>query len=86
MMQLLRYVALVSGDVNFAKFRATIHEQLPEADSITMIIAEQLRAEGHNRGHAEGRVQGRVDMLSELLSLKFGELSDEHRARLASAT
>ena len=93
-LQLLRYVALVGDDVNFEVFNATILEQLPETESITMTIAEQLRAEGHDvgrsEGHAagrsEGRVEARVDTLLELLALRFGALPDPLLVRVRAGT
>jgi hypothetical protein len=53
-------------------------------------IAEQLRAEGEAKGFSEGEAKGHVralrGTLEKQLQIKFGELEDHHRARIASAT
>jgi predicted transposase YdaD len=96
--QLLRYVALVTGELRFHVFRAMIISQVPEAEEVTMTVAEELRAEGEAKGraqgraegraqgHAEGHLQGRVDTLEKLMALKFGTMSAEHAALIASAS
>jgi predicted transposase/invertase (TIGR01784 family) len=80
--QLLRYIALVSGDMHFREFHAKLREQVPEAEEAAMTIAEELRQEGMEKGRQEGR----VGVLEKLLTLKFGELSAEYAARIQSAT
>jgi predicted transposase YdaD len=88
--QLLRYIALVCGGMQFEKFREKIREQVPEAEEVAMTIAEQLRKEGMEKGRKEGRQEGRqeslVRMLGKQLTLKFGELPPEHAARIEAAT
>lgn len=92
--QVLRYVFLVAGEVQFDDFCATLREQLPETKQVTMTMAEQLlakgrvegRVEGEAKGRAEGRVEGRALALSKQMALKFGALSTEHAAHIASAT
>jgi hypothetical protein len=54
-------------------------------DSYRIDIGE-AKAQGRAEGLAEGRAEGRVDMLLRLLALKFGEVPERARARLAAAT
>jgi predicted transposase YdaD len=75
---LLRYIALVTNDVQLTEFRAKIHELAPEAEEATMTLAEQWIA--------EGMAQGQASALSKLLALKFGELPPAYATRLASAS
>lgn len=84
--QLLRYVALVTGELRFAVFRAMIVSQIPETEEVTMTVAEELRAEGEAKGLAKGRKQGRAETLEKLMALKFGALSTEHAALIDTAT
>src|SRR5690606_19872689 len=79
--QLLRYIALVTGNVHLERFRATIREQLPEAEEVVVTIAEELQAIGLQ----QGLQQGRVDLLEKQLVLKFGQLPAEVRARVEAA-
>lgn len=51
-----------------------------------MTIAEQMRREGAAEGLAEGLVAGRVQVLTKLLTLKFGAVSAEHMERIEGAT
>ena len=55
---LLHYVATVSLDLQLEQFRAILRERAPAAESITMTIAEQLRAEGEARGEARRGPRG----------------------------
>lgn len=84
--QVLRYVLLVAGEVQFDDFCATLREQLPETEQVTMTMAEQLLARGQAKGRAEGRIEGRALALSKQMGLKFGPLSPEHAERIATAT
>jgi predicted transposase/invertase (TIGR01784 family) len=88
--QMLRYVFLVAGEVQFDDFCVTLREQLPETEQVTMTMAEQLLAKGEAKGRAQGRAQGRVEgrvlTLSKQMALKFGVISTEHAARIAAAT
>ena len=59
--QVLRYVALVAGDVRFEEFRATIIREIPQAREVAMTIAEELRQEGRAEGRQEGRAEGRQE-------------------------
>lgn len=80
--RILRYLALVCEELHFEQFRAKLREQLPEAERLTMTIAEELL----KQGRAEGRAEGQVDLLVKLLTRKFSELPAEFHARLETAT
>jgi predicted transposase/invertase (TIGR01784 family) len=88
--QVLRYILLVAGKVQFDDFCATLREQIPETEQVTMTMAEQLlargQAKGEAKGRAEGRAEGRAMALTKLMTLKFGPLSTEHAALIAAAT
>ena len=98
MLHLLRYVALVAGEVNFAAFHAKVVEALPESEEVVMTIAEELRQEGLIRGLEQGREQGleqgreqgleqgRIETLTKLLTLKFGPASQAYLPQLEQAT
>jgi predicted transposase YdaD len=83
---LLRYVALVTGELRFAVFRAMLISQIPETEEATMTVAEELRAEGEAKGLARGHLKGRADTLEKLMVLKFGALSTEHALLIDTAT
>jgi hypothetical protein len=86
---LLNYVTLVCEGFSWDDFHATIHELAPEAEETIMTIAEQLIAKGREKGREEGREQGReegrIELLSTLLTLKFGSIPPEYHSRLAAA-
>lgn len=79
--QVLRYIAVVTGDMHFQDFRATIASQLPEAEEITMTVAQELRQEGRQ----EGRQVERAEMLVKLLTLKFGNMSPAALTQIEAA-
>ena len=58
---LLRYVALVSSDLQLEQIRAILEDRVPIAEAVTMTIAEQLRAEGEAKGRTEGEAKGRTE-------------------------
>ena len=58
---LVRYVANTAKDLHLAEFRDILKGRAPAAESVTMTIAEQLRAEGKAEGRTEGRVEGAVE-------------------------
>jgi hypothetical protein len=74
---LFRYILEVNERLPWDDFQAKIHEMAPAAEPAVMTIADQLI----NKGRAEGR----VGMLAKQLALKFGELTEPWRARLATA-
>ncbi|NVB41988.1 Rpn family recombination-promoting nuclease/putative transposase [Pseudenhygromyxa sp. WMMC2535] len=87
--KLLRYVALVAGDLHHDDFHATIVAQIPEAEEVVMTVAEQLRAEGREEGKAEGREEGKAEgltkALNRLLRERFGTVPTEYSERLDGA-
>jgi predicted transposase/invertase (TIGR01784 family) len=84
--QWLQYIWLVTPDLDFDDLHAKILHQLPETKEVTMTFAERLREQGRAEGEAKGRAETRVQVLTKLMALKFGALSDEHTARIAAAT
>jgi predicted transposase YdaD len=80
--QLLHYIWLVTPDLDFADVHAKLLRELPETKDVVMTFAERLREQGRVEGEAKGRVQ----VLTKLMTLKFGPLSDEHASRIATAT
>jgi predicted transposase YdaD len=80
--QLLHYIWLVTPDLDFDEVHATLLRELPETKEVAMSFAERLE----ERGKARGKVEGQVDMLTKQMRLKFGELTEEHVARLSTAT
>ena len=83
---LLRYVADVSPDLQLEQFRVILAGRAPTAESITMTIAEQLRAEGKAQGVAEGVAQGvlrgQAASLLVILEARGFQVTDEVRARV----
>ncbi|MFV8751831.1 Rpn family recombination-promoting nuclease/putative transposase [Nannocystaceae bacterium ST9] len=86
---LFYYLTLVNEGLPWDEFHAKLQELAPAAGKVSMTIAEQLinkgRAEGLAEGRVEGLVEGRASLLAKLLALKFGELPEPLRIRLASA-
>jgi predicted transposase YdaD len=80
--QLLHYIWLVTPDLDFDEVHATLLRELPETKEVAMTFAERLE----ERGKARGKVEAQVDMLTKQMRLKFGELTEEHVARLSTAT
>ena len=95
---LLRYIALVSSDLNYGDFHGKLLDVLPQTEETLMTIAEQLRSEGltlgrqegREQGRQEGREQGRQEALrntaTKLLALKFGDAATAHAPMIAAAT
>jgi hypothetical protein len=80
---IINYLCSVTSDpMIWDAFPANLQQQAPRAVEDAMTLAEQW----FNQGEAKGRVEGRVEVLTKLLTLKFGELSDRDHARLAGAS
>lgn len=80
---IVRYFARVTNDpMIWEEFRANLHELAPQAEGEVMTLAEQWEA----RGEARGEAKGEAKVLTKQLTLKFGELPELYRARLASAS
>lgn len=84
--QLVRYFHLVSDDLQLDEIRAKLRGLDHAAEQVAMTIAEQMRREGAAEGLAEGLAAGRVQVLTKLLTLKFGIVSAEQMARIEAAT
>ena len=85
-MQVLRYIAEVAGEVRFEELRATIARQIPELEDTAVTIAEQLRQQGRQQGLQQGLQQGRAEQLTKLIRLKFGPIPPQHDARVQTAS
>ena len=83
---LLHYVATVSLDLQLEQFRAILRGRAPAAESITMTIAEQLRAEGEARGEARGVLRGQAASLLVILRARGFQVTDGVRARVEACT
>ena len=66
---LLRYIALVSSDLQLEQIPAILEARVPIAEAGTMTIAEQLRAEGEAKGRTEGRTEGEAKGKAEAIIL-----------------
>ena len=66
----------------------TIAEQLRQEGRIEGEAKGEARgiAKGEARGIAKGEAKGRRDTLTKLLTLKFGGISEQDRARIESAS
>lgn len=84
----LRYVFAVGGNdgVIWEKFHANLRQLAPRAEDETMSILDQWIREGEARGLEQGLEQGRVQTLTKQLALKFGELPESAKARIAGAS
>ena len=89
----LRYIVLVA-DIP-AKYVIDVIERPPPPPKDTlMTIAQQWIDEGFEKGiekgiekgRVEGRVEGRAEVLVELLSIKFGPIDADVRARVFAAS
>ena len=81
---LLRYVALVSPDLQLEQIRAILEDRAPTAEGITMTIAEQLRAEGEARGEAKGRAEGKAEAIVLVLRSRGLHVDARVQARIAA--
>jgi hypothetical protein len=86
---LIRYIQW-TADFPPQQLRRLVRQLGRIAEEIAMTAAERLkaegRAEGEAKGRAEGRLSGQAELLLKQLSLRFGELSNEVRARVAAAS
>ena len=89
----MRYIHR-AADFSLQQLLELIRQLGSSAEEIAMTSAERLKAEGRAEGEAKGRAEGRAEgklggqaeLLLKLLSLRFGELSSEVRARVAAAS
>jgi predicted transposase/invertase (TIGR01784 family) len=78
---LLRYIELV-GEAPAGELHDLVVTVGPKAEEVYMTTAEMLRAEGEARGEARGRARALV----QLLTLKFGPLSQTALDTVHAAT
>ena len=81
---LLRYIALVSPDLQLEQIRAILEDHAPTAEGITMTIAEKLMAEGRAKGRAEGEAKGKAEAVVLVLRSRGLHVDAQLQARLAS--
>jgi hypothetical protein len=84
--QLMSYVAFVCSDEHFLQFRETISTRISQAEDTMITYAEKLIAQGREQGREEGRQVGHTELLEKQLTLKFGQILPEYRAKLEQAT
>ena len=82
----LRYV-LEEADTSPELVETFVVEELgDEAREVYMTAAQRIREQGKAEGRAEGKAEGKAELVARLLQLRFGELPQSVRDRLASAT
>ena len=81
---LLRYIVLISPDLQLEQIRAILEDRAPAAEGITMTIAEQLRAEGEVRGEARGEAKGKAEAIILFLRSRGLDVDEQVQARLVS--
>lgn len=93
----IRYIHQ-TADFPPQQLRKLVRQLGSRAEEVAMTAAERLRAEGRAegeakgkaegeaKGRAEGKLGGQTELLLKLLSLRFGELPDDVRARVAAAS
>ncbi len=90
MARLLRYIVLVSDDLQLAQIRDMLKGRAPAAEALTMTIAEQLRAEGRIEGEAKGRVEGEAAGIAKsvlmIMSARELHVGDAARQRIEACS
>ena len=81
---LLRYIALISPDLQLQQIRAILEDRAPAAEGMTMTIAEQLRAEGEARGEAKGRAEGKAEAIILVLRSRGLHVDEQVQARIGA--
>jgi predicted transposase YdaD len=77
---------LATTETKPSDLRAFARQLGPKAEEILMTGEQMLREEGHVEGRAEGRLEGRADVLLEILSKRFGELTPAVVTRVRGAS
>jgi predicted transposase YdaD len=79
----LRYIAAIRR-VGMEEIQAAVATAAPDVEDRVMTTLEQLEQRGEARGIALGR-QAAAEILLNFLTLRFGPVSDDARARIALA-
>jgi predicted transposase YdaD len=82
---LMRYIHR-TADFAPTQLRQLARQLGSKAEEVAMTAAERLKAEGRAEGEEHGKVAGQAELLLRLLSLRFGELSNEVRSQVAQAS
>jgi hypothetical protein len=83
---LFRYLIKVDEVLESTEIRAKIHELSPAAGRVMMTTEQKLIQQGLTQGLTQGLAQGRIELLMRQLVVKFGELAERYRERLAQGT
>ena len=99
MITIFRYLSLVVDDLTPQTLLAALAPPPTETkETLMTTLAERWKAEGEAKGRVEGEAKGRVEgeakgrvegarkVLLQLLSLKFGQLSNADRQRIEAAS
>lgn len=86
MTRLLRYIVLVSDDLQLAQIRDMLKGRAPAAESLTMTIAEQLRAEGEAKGRVEGEAKGTAKSVLMIMKARELHVAEAVRQRIESCS
>ena len=86
MARLLRYIVLVSDDLQLAQIRDMLRGRAPAAEALTMTIAEQLRAEGEAKGRAQGEAAGVARSVLMILAARELPVADAVRTRIEACS
>ncbi|MGY0503329.1 hypothetical protein ACWZHB_32990 [Nocardia sp. FBN12] len=70
---ILTYIVSV-GDIPDERLQPIVDRIGPEAKEAFVTTADRLRTEGRTEGRAEGRIATLREMLTEQLTIKFGDL------------
>ena len=84
--RLLRYIVLVSDDLQLAQIRDMLKVRAPAAEALTMTIAEQLRAEGRTEGRTEGRAEGTAKSVLMIMGARGLHVGDAARQRIEACS
>jgi hypothetical protein len=83
---IFRYISSVADYSVTDTLSQALESTKPGVKDAMTTMAERWQAEGEARGLAKGKAEGKAELLRKLLTLKFGELSDDAQQRLARAS
>ncbi len=83
---IFRYLSIVTGDDDRNIVDEVLAELSEPVRENAMSLYDKLIAQGEAKGRAEGEANALADVLSKLLTLKFGALPEDIMARIGSAS